>query len=421
MKKLFCILLSAALVLPVLSACGGETWDISKNRDGSLTAFVEEKNGKRTLVVEGEGEMRDFKEGTQPWYSQCGTIEAVEVGSKVTSIGYNAFRGIPVPYILLPESVALIGSGAAGMEVKLFAENAAATDLGAVDVYYYSETLPETADVYWQQDKSTGDVTDGLHSAERRYFRYDGTGTPVAWEFYKVLFIGNSFTYRNGYEDPGTGVPGIFDAILKDLGVACETYMITGPGWHLKDHANPQDACGKEVDLLLNAVHDFDYIVLQEHSTDSIDKFSDFESGVRAIQEKAAATQSRAEVVLYETWGSPTSAKARNTTVADMEAELKTVYERAADDCGIPLISYVGKAFTEIYGAHQSEKAYYLWDTDNRHQGYVGAYLSACVHAGTLFGLDVRECLYGGEENAPAPADSVLFDLREEAYSVVFG
>lgn len=421
MKKLFCVLLSAALVLPVLSSCGGATWDISKDGDGSLTAFFEEKDGKRTLVVEGDGEMKNFDYGTTPWYAESGTIDAVEIKPGVKSIGENAFQGISVPYILLPESVERIDGGAAQTDVKLFAENDAATNLGAVDLYYYSENLPETADVYWQQDKSTGDVTDGLHSAERRYFRYDGTGTPVAWEFYKVLFIGNSFTYRNGYEDPGTGVPGIFDAILKDLGVACETYMITGPGWHLKDHANPQDACGKQVDQLLNAVHDFDYIVLQEHSTDSIDKFSDFESGVRAIQEKAAATQSRAEVVLYETWGSPASATARNTTVADMEAELKTVYERAADDCGIPLISYVGKAFTEIYGAHQSEKAYYLWDTDNRHQGYVGAYLSACVHAGTLFGLDVRECLYGGEENAPAPADSVLFDLRDEAYRVVFG
>ncbi len=419
MKRLLCFALGTALLLPLLSSCGGERWDISKNGDGSLTATITRRDGKRTLVVEGEGEMRDFQDGTTPWYSECGSIEAVRIEAGTGSVGENAFQGISVPYILLPESVVRIGDGAAGTEVKLFAENAAATDLGAVDVYYYSENLPETADVYWQQDKSTGDVTDGLHSATRRYFRYDGTGTPVAWEFYKVLFIGNSFTYRNGISEPSGGVARLFGSIAEALGAVTETYMIAGPGWHLKDHANKDDVCGEQVSLLLEAVDDFDYIVLQEHSTDSIDKNADFLDGIRALQQKIAATQTHAELVLYETWGSPASARARSTTVSAMEAQLRAVYETAAEECGIPLISYVGRAFTELYEAHPDDENYYLWDTDDRHQGYLGAYLSACVHVGTLLELDVRECTYGGEEGAPA--ESVLYALREEAYSAVFG
>ncbi len=412
MKKLFCILLCTALFVPLLASCGGEKWDISAAGDGSVTATIKNSNGKRTLIVEGNGEMKNFQEGDRPWDPEAASIEAVEIKNGVRSVGENAFRGITVPYILLPESVALIGSGAAETGVKLFAENDAVTGDGA-DLYYYSESAPAGVDVYWQQDKSTGNVTDGLHSAEKRYFHYEND-VPTAYNFYKVLFIGNSFTYRNGVSEPSGGVAKLFDGVAENLGAVCETYMIAGPGWHIKDHAESEDPCGKQVDLLLHAVDDFDYIVLQEHSTDSMDKREDFVSGIKGIQEKVAATQTRAEVVLYETWGSPASAKTRDTTVFDMEQDLRTTYELAAADCGIRKISYVGYAFSEIYRTHQSDKAYYLWDTDDRHQGLVGAYLSACVHVATLLELDPIDCTYVPDVPAP-PAEEVLSVLHEAA------
>lgn len=417
MKKWLCLALGAALFVPLLSSCGGETWDISQNGDGSLTATISQKDGKRTLVISGEGEMKDFGPDAAPWYADRGTIEAVTVEDGVKSVGENAFSGISVPYILLPESVSRVGGGT-NSDVKLFAENDAATSTDAV-LYYYSEALPAATDVYWQQDKSKGSVTDGL-SSSKRYFHYQGS-EPTAWDFCKVLFIGNSFTYRNGISEPSGGVAKLFDRIAENLGMPCETYMIAGPGWHLKDHADPTDACGKQVSLLLGAVNDFDYIVLQEHSTDSIDKNDDFIGGIEAIQKTVAATQTRAEVVLYETWGSPASAKTRNTTVSDMEAELKAVYEDAANQCNISHISYVGAAFTALYKAHPDDKDLYLWDTDDRHQGYLGAYLSACVHVGTLLGLDPIVCSFGAEAGTAAPAEAVLDVLRGTAEEIVFG
>ncbi len=418
MKKFLCFALGAALLVPLLTSCGGEKWDISKDGDGSLTATLSQRGGKRTLVVSGEGEMRDFKYGTAPWFAEREEIEAVEIGAGVKSVGENAFQGVSVPYILLPESVGRIGGGAAETGVKLFAENDAATSGDGMDLYYYSDSAPLSTDVYWQSDKSAGNVTDGLSTA-KRYFRYEN-GLPNAWDFYKVLFIGNSFTYRNGISEPSGGVAKLFDSIAENLGAVCETYMIAGPGWHLKDHANPDDICGKQVALLLDAVNDFDYIVLQEHSTDSIDKNADFLDGIATLRQKITATQARATAVLYETWGSPASAKTRNTTVSAMEAELKDVYEDAAAQCGIPLISYVGKAFTAFYERYPSDKNYYLWDTDDRHQGYLGAYLSACVHVGTLLGLDPLACTFGAETGVTAPSSDVLYALRETAEEIVF-
>lgn len=420
MKKLLCFALGAALLVPLLSACGGEKWDISMNRDGSVTAYISDRDGKRTLIVEGDGEMKNFKYGTTPWYTERDTIEAVEVKSGVKSIGSNSFKGISVPYILFPESVERVGGGAANQGVKLFAENGAATFEPSVDLYYYSETAPLSTDVYWQSDKTTGNITDGLHSAQKRYFHYEGE-EPTAWDFYKVLFIGNSFTYRNGISEPSGGVAKLFDSIAENLGAFCETYMIAGPGWHLKEHANPDDDCGRQVSLLLDAVNDFDYIVLQEHSTDSIDKNADFVDGIKALQQKIAETQTRATVVLYETWGSPASAKARSTTVSAMEAELKDVYEAAAEECGISTVSYVGKAFTAVYETYPNDKNYYLWDTDDRHQGYLGAYLSACVHVGTLLELHPFLCTFEAETGVTAPPMGVLQTLRETAEEVAFG
>lgn len=417
MKRILSFALSLLLTLPILSSCGGEKWDVSEQGDGSLTAVLKKRDGTLTLVIEGEGGMKDFAPGETPWAESAETIGAVEIGEGALSVGENAFRGLNIPYVLLPDSVKTVKSGAVDEGVKLFSEGDATAE--GQEIYYLSEEAPAAEDRYFLQGQSKEDITKGLNSAEKRYFSFED-GIPTPWPFQKVLFIGNSFTYRNGVSETGGGVPKLFDGIAADLGTACETYMIAGPGWHLKDHANAEDDCGKQVDLLLNAVHDFDYIVLQEHSTDSMDKNEDFIGGIKALMEKIAKTQTRAEVVLYETWGSPASAKTRETTVSAMGKELEATYSAAAEACGGLKISHVGRAFTEVYEAHGTDKEYDLWDTDERHQGYLGAYLSACVHVETLLKLDVRDTLYFGEKT-PAPSEKVMFDLQEAAEKVVRG
>lgn len=83
-------------------------------------------------------------------------------------------------------------------------------------------------------------------------------------------------------------------------------------------------------------------------------------------------------------------------------------------------VSYIGKAFTNVYN---NVKSINLYATDNRHQGYTGAYLSTCVHVGNMLGGDVRKTSFVGEEKYSAPEldESTLTALKSAVYNVVFG
>lgn len=271
--------------------------------------------------------------------------------------------------------------------------------------WVYSENIPETGDRYWQSDKANGkDIFDFENPAE--LFATDGQywhkafGESVAWEKIRVLFIGNSFTYTNN-------VPEIFDHLAEDLGYYVETYSITGPGWYLLDHAKAEDTCGRQIDALLNARSDFDFVILQEQSTRPYEDHEAFEEGVRNLKEKIEATQDHAKIYLYATWGYPSVAEGKGWTVPEMEGMLREAYMNAAAEMGLGICP-VGTAFTEIF---EHESNINLYDTDRKHQSYEGSYLSACVHAATILGADVENTLYRGN----IKDDDVLFALRSAA------
>lgn len=207
--------------------------------------------------------------------------------------------------------------------------------------------------------------------------------------------------------------------MAEDLGYYVETYSITGPGWELSKHATATDTCGKQVEKLLNAVNDFDYVVLQEQSTKPYKNYAGFLNGVKAMQQKIESTQEHAQIYLYETWGSPYSANEDKTSIQQMELKLLKSYNDAAKECGLK-VSYVGRAFTYVYENHSS---IYLWDTDNRHQGYKGAYLSGLTHAGTILGCDVQNTKFVRDETYRAPQldEATVTALREAAYKAAHG
>lgn len=407
-----------------LAGCGGsKTWDVSADSSSSVKATLEKSDGGYQLTIRGNGSMADFSSASDaPWSKHAGEINAVTVSYGVEGIGSNAFAGITdVEYIVFPSSVTHIGQNVTDEKVKIFAFDEQLEYDGTYDnIYTYTEKTIETNDRFWQSDKSKGDiVADGedLTGDDGKYWHYV-EDTPAVYEKIKALFIGNSFTYRNGRVEFSSGVPGIFDNIAEDLGYAVETYSITGPGWYLENHAKATDTCGRQVDKLLNACDDFDYIVLQDQSTVAFENYERFSGGIAALKEKIEATQTDAKIYLYETWGSPFSANERNITVPEMEKLLFDAYNRAADEFGLS-VSYIGAAFTDIY---LHEPSIYLYDTDNRHQGYTGAYLSACVHAASMLGADVRKTTFVGEAqyNAPELDEATLTALRTAAYNAVF-
>lgn len=413
-----------ALVVAIsllLVACSNKSWDISNNTDSNVTAELLKKGDNYTLKISGNGRMKYWKSVDEvPWHDSVSKITKVEIAYGVTAVGSYAFYGIDVESVVLPESITDVGSNVVSDGVALFAYSEDINYGNDYSIYLYQDKAPESYDRFWQQDKSKGDIftdVDDLIREEGNYWHFEDDNAVILKKI-KILFIGNSFTYRNGVVEHSSGVPGIFDQIAEDLGYWVETYSITGPGWYLKNHAKATDACGKQVDKLLNARNDFDYVVLQEQSLNPFENYNDFLSGVMALQDKINATQDHAQIYLYETWGSPSSANEKKTTIPEMESWLRDAYTTAGEACGLP-VSYVGRAFTESY---ESNPSIYLWDTDNRHQGYTGAYLSACVHVGTILGGDVRNTTFEGEAqyNAPNLPEETYIFLRNIAYNVAF-
>lgn len=118
------------------------TWDISKNGDGSITAFLSDDG---ILTISGEGEMKDWtSEDTCDWHSEynkrnvqkviinegitnignrafewCNSLTNIEIPGTVISIGELAFEMCAFSQIELPEGLKHIGDGAfwgAGLE-----------------------------------------------------------------------------------------------------------------------------------------------------------------------------------------------------------------------------------------------------------------------------------------------------------------
>lgn len=429
LKLAACVILGAAALTCSAVAIAGCTdtekssWDVSADASSSVKAELAEYEGGTELLISGNGTMADFGTNGAPWNGRNDEITRIRVTHGVTHVGANAFDGLTsAEYVILPSSVTSTGAGFAGEQLKAFVfEDNIAFEGGAPALLYtYSEDEIETTDRFWQSDQSKGDIIgddeDLSDSEDGRYWRYvsENSNDAMVYEKLKVLFIGNSFTYRNGTSVAfNSGVPGLFDGVAEDLGFATETYSITGPGWYLDSHANPNDTCGRQVDKLLNACDDFDYIVLQDNSTASYRANERFNNGVEKLKELIENTQTHAKIYLYETWGSPFTANEDGTTIAEMEDKIRKAYTQTAENNDLG-ITYVGAAFTDIkYNTDIN-----LYDTDNRHQGSTGAYLSACTHVCSMLGADVRNTTYDGTdiESFPELGEDTLTALREAAY-----
>lgn len=420
-----CLLGVAAAALA--TGCeGNKSWNISADASSSVTAELVTTEQGYTLKISGKGKMATWDSiESVPWHKQADKIEEIQISRGVTSVGDYAFAGATkVSNVILPPEITYAGTKFAARQTSIFAYTDTVEYAGGTpeNLYLYRDEAFETDDRYWQSDKSKGDIVtknETFSRDEGKYWRYTDDGKAIVNEKINVLFIGNSFTYRNGVVEFSSGVPGIFDCIAEDLGYSVETYSITGPGWYLENHAKASDTCGKQVDLVLNARNDFDYIVLQDQSTVAFENYNRFLGGIKALQTKIDATQDHAKIYLYETWGSPFSANERNITVPEMERKLREAYTRAGEECGVS-VSYIGRAFTDIY---TKEPSINLYASDNRHQGYTGAYMSACVHVGNMLGGDVRNTKFVGEEKYSAPTldEQTLTALKEAAYNAVFG
>ena len=441
MRKNIFSLGAVCLALSLLTSCGGtpdskdstsnkdDGWNISFDASSNVTAKLENRSdGNYKLVISGQGKIKDFTNASDaPYYSARKKIVSISIGDKVTYVGRNAFKECAISSVILPSAVTEIGYNIVDDNVNICSlGNTAITVAGKQTVYYYSESVPETQYRFYVKGDSTGDITDGVTDDTTKWWHYaEGSDEEAAiYNKKKVLFIGNSFTFRNGViggNNLNGGVPRIFSEIAKDLGEYVETWAVMGSALTLAQHANKTSETGAQIDKLLTKYSDFDYIVLQEQSTKPLVDYNAFETGATSLATAIRATNPNAKIDLYETWGYPSALNETYKSIPAMERGLFKAYNKCSLAIQANAVRPVGRAFTYVANDAEHKDSVNLYASDNMHQSYYGAYLSASVMAASILGLDVTKTKFVNDASKQdAVCDSATIEyLRKVAYDVV--
>jgi hypothetical protein len=193
----------------------------------------------------------------------------------------------------------------------------------------------------------------------------------------RVLFVGNSFTFKNSLpalvRDLAAGDPGAPPIFSVEY---------AAPGWSLHQ-ANKDDGLGE----LLHEVH-WDVVVLQEKSW--VLSLSEEQwrretyPAARDLRDKISATGAR--TVLFMTWGYVRGDRWHepHDTYAAMQGRLVDGYSTLGAELGAQ-VAPAGLAWAE---ALRREPSLDLWAGDGQHPGRRGSYLAACVFYAMLSGRE---------------------------------
>lgn len=206
---------------------------------------------------------------------------------------------------------------------------------------------------------------------------------------YRILLIGNSFTYYNDMNQPN----GILYQIATAAGYKVTVDSVYKGGYYLHQHLDENDEYGQQVLLRLRSGVKYDAVVIQDQSNVPISDPADFYDSCREF--KTLVEAAGAQLYLYETWGykdgqSTLTGYGRDTL--DMEMKLRAASAAIADELDIPVI-YVGAAFSKSYSEHPEIELYHA---DLKHPGVMGSYLIAWTIFGTVFGVDPATLDYNG-------------------------
>lgn len=219
----------------------------------------------------------------------------------------------------------------------------------------------------------------------------------------RVLFVGNSFTFRNSLpalvHELAAGDPGAPPIFAVEYAAG---------GWSLHQ-ANRDDG----LDKLLREV-DWDVVVLQEKSwllslPDEQWRRETYPAA-QALHEKIAAAGAR--TVLFMTWGYVRGDRLHqpHDTYAAMQARLADGYSKLGSELGAQ-VAPAGLAWAE---ALRREPSLDLWAGDGQHPGRLGSYLAACVFYAMLSGREPAQSGFtAGIQRAQARLlQQVAGDLR---------
>jgi hypothetical protein len=191
----------------------------------------------------------------------------------------------------------------------------------------------------------------------------------------RVLFVGNSFTFRNGLARM------VHDLAVNDPG-GSQLFAVeyAAPGWSFEDAAKDDGLTGLLTDVRWNVV------VLQEQS-----QLLAFTRGewqretfpfARALHDKIS--RDGADTLLFMTWGYKHGDQHNwpGDTFADMQGRLSEGYSALASELQAS-VAPAGLAWAE---ALRRRPGLDLWESDGKHPNKRGSYLAACVFYEILTG-----------------------------------
>ena len=205
----------------------------------------------------------------------------------------------------------------------------------------------------------------------------------------KILFIGNSATYYNDMPEA------IFAPMCEAAGYNVEVTSITKGSYYLRKFASSNDTFGAKVTAALNTKK-YDYVVIQELTTRSLDVTEEFYSSVRIMTEKIR--ENGAEPVLYATI--PKVSYDNGYTPTTYAYATAATSQAIADELGIK-IAHAGLAVQDLMTSYPELT---LHHTDNAHPGPLGSFVIASSIFATIFEHDPTEVDFNGEHDADTAA-----------------
>lgn len=175
----------------------------------------------------------------------------------------------------------------------------------------------------------------------------------------RILFVGNSYTARNG-------LPGLVAGLAGGRGTVVEHRLISAGGASLRQHLNQ----GKALEAI--AEGSYDVVVLQEQSTLPGKNAPRMHDSVREFH--AAIEDAGARTALYLTWARRNAPEAQQA--------ITSAYAGIAAELGATLVP-VGMVWERFLSTHDRPL---LHDDDNSHPALAGSYLAACVFLVALLG-----------------------------------
>lgn len=183
---------------------------------------------------------------------------------------------------------------------------------------------------------------------------------------FSILYVGNSLTYKGN--------------VPKQVSAVCKMYGINV----MYDRICPAGAkLNETMDKAIQKMQDnqYDYVIFQDYSTRPESDEEAFLSDVEILCEEAR--KSGAIPVLYNPAWANDNAKPDKVR----QASLTACYERAAKVNGAILIN-AGEAWVYAYDKHPDIS---LYVKNDYHANKMGAYLTSCVFASTLFNLHIKD------------------------------